>query len=154
MKVVSMFAVMMVIAGLCAGCGKADLSKQESAETPGASAGNGKPEVATQSEGHSTGSGHAHGADGSHSQGGEEVKFQTQCPVKGGRTRGDYFGDYETMRIFFCSPTCSQEFDKDPVTYIKQLKEAGVTIAKVQKEGVVFDLSPPSAHRDHSGHSH
>lgn len=76
--------------------------------------------------------GHQHGATCDHGKASGSPKFQTHCPVKGGRARRDCFADKDGLRVYLCSATCSQEFAKDPAKYIGTLKEQGVTVAKVQ----------------------
>ncbi|MBT3377183.1 MAG: hypothetical protein HN742_36220 [Lentisphaerae bacterium] len=84
--------------------------------------------------------GHQHGATCNH--GHEKAgrpKFQTHCPVTDGRARRDCFADKDGLRVFLCSPACSEEFAKDPAKYIGKLKEQGVTVAKVQTACPVTD---------------
>ena len=60
-KAVSMFTALVMIAGLCVGCGKADNSEPEAVEQPKAStAKSWEPETAKQPAGHDVNDGHDH----------------------------------------------------------------------------------------------
>jgi len=56
---------------------------------------------------------------------------QTNCPVMGGKIVKDHYADYKGQRVYFCCPSCDATFKQDPEKYIAQLKEKGVTLAKV-----------------------
>jgi len=60
-KAVSMFAALVMIAGLCVGCGKADKSEPKAVEKPKArNAKSWEPETAKQPEAHDVNDGHDH----------------------------------------------------------------------------------------------
>ena len=60
-KAMSMFAASVMIAGLCAGCGKADKSEPKAAEQPKTNnAKNWKPETAKQPKAHNVNDGQDH----------------------------------------------------------------------------------------------
>jgi YHS domain-containing protein len=55
---------------------------------------------------------------------------QTTCPVMGGLINKSLYADYQGNRIYFCCPPCLKKFKKDPDTYVKKMKEQGVTPAR------------------------
>ncbi len=59
------------------------------------------------------------------------AKAQEVCPVMGGKINKDIYTDYQGMRVYFCCPVCVDMFKKDPESYLKKMKEAGVTPEKV-----------------------
>jgi YHS domain-containing protein len=58
------------------------------------------------------------------------AKDQTTCPVLGGHINKNVYADYQGNRVYFCCPPCIKKFQKDPETYVKKMKEQGVTLAK------------------------
>ncbi len=56
---------------------------------------------------------------------------QTKCPVMGGKIKKSAYADHAGKRVYFCCPGCDRTFKKDPAKYIKKLKDAGVTVARV-----------------------
>ncbi len=52
------------------------------------------------------------------------------CPVMGGEPQPDVYVDYKGYRIFFCCAGCPEEFEKDPETYMKKLREEGAIPAE------------------------
>ncbi|MBT3382065.1 MAG: hypothetical protein HN742_42670 [Lentisphaerae bacterium] len=134
-RAMSVFTAAVTVAGLC-GCGKANKPDQKTASQPKVSeAKNWKPETAEQpkvSNATSTAPGTAEQPEPKNDAGGPP-KFQTGCPVDGGRPRRDLAADQEGLRVFLCSRTCLQEFGKNPGKYISKLREQGFTVAKIQK---------------------
>lgn len=57
---------------------------------------------------------------------------QTTCPVTGQDIDKTLFVDHDGKRIYVCCTNCLEPVKKDPAKYIKQLEDAGVTVAKVQ----------------------
>lgn len=56
--------------------------------------------------------------------------MQTVCPVMGGEINKEVFVDHEGSRIYFCCQACVDTFKKDPDTYLKKMKDAGVNAYK------------------------
>lgn len=48
---------------------------------------------------------------------------QTTCPVMGGPINKAYYTEYQGKRVYFCCPSCDEEFAKDPEKYIKDLPQ-------------------------------
>lgn len=63
------------------------------------------------------------------------AKDQTRCPVMGGLINKNIYADYQGSRVYFCCPPCQREFKKDPDSYVKKMKEQGVTLAKSPDSG-------------------
>ena len=61
-----------------------------------------------------------------------QPKPQTLCPVMGGAINKEIYTDYNGMRIYFCCGGCDGEFKADPEKYLKQMKDDGITIEKVE----------------------
>ncbi len=59
-----------------------------------------------------------------------QAASQTKCPVLGNPIDQKVFVDYNGQRIYFCCSGCIQEFNKDPVKYLKKMEAEGVTPAK------------------------
>jgi YHS domain-containing protein len=57
---------------------------------------------------------------------------QTQCPVMGGKINKEFYRDYKGERVYFCCGGCPEEFDKNPMKFIKKLKDQGVQLEAVQ----------------------
>lgn len=57
-------------------------------------------------------------------------KPQEICPAMGGPINRNVYVDYQGQRVYFCCPACIEVFKKDPETYLKKMKEAGVTPEK------------------------
>ena len=55
---------------------------------------------------------------------------QTKCPVLGGAINRDVYVDHQGQRIYFCCPSCIDEFKKDPDKYLKKMQEQGVVLDK------------------------
>ncbi|MFC1737344.1 hypothetical protein ACFL1X_14625, partial [Candidatus Hydrogenedentota bacterium] len=54
-------------------------------------------------------------------------KPQTTCPVMGGKIDKKHFADVRGKRIYVCCPGCIEKIKKDPVKYIKKIRENGET---------------------------
>lgn len=50
---------------------------------------------------------------------------QQTCPVIKGPIDEDIYVDYNDKRVYFCSESCREEFNRDPEKYLKRLKEMG-----------------------------
>lgn len=77
------------------------------------------------------------------------VKSQTLCPIMKSPISTENFADHDGKRIFFCCPGCDETFQKDPAKYIKEMEDAGITLAKTpgsalgdQVRSVVLTASP------------
>jgi YHS domain-containing protein len=55
---------------------------------------------------------------------------QTKCPVLGNKIDEKVFVDYQGKRIYFCCPSCVDDFNKDPEKYLKKMEAEGVAPAK------------------------
>ena len=42
--------------------------------------------------------------------------------------------DYQGQRIYFCCPSCKENFLKDPEKYFKKIQDEGVLLESVQKK--------------------
>ena len=60
------------------------------------------------------------------------ARFQTNCPVMGGKINKKYYVDYDGKRIYVCCPGCIGKIKADPEKYIK----------KLEADGVVLDATP------------
>jgi YHS domain-containing protein len=47
---------------------------------------------------------------------------QKTCPVMGGDIDPKVYTDYQGKRIYFCCPSCIDDFKKDPAKYLAKLK--------------------------------
>ena len=61
-----------------------------------------------------------------------ELKPQTICPVMGGKIDANVYVDYQGQRIYFCCPSCKEEFLKEPERYMKKLAEDKILLESVQ----------------------
>ncbi len=61
-----------------------------------------------------------------------EPKPQTLCPIMGGEINKEVFTDYNGMRIYFCCGGCDGTFMEDPEKYLKQMKDDGIELKKVE----------------------
>ena len=48
---------------------------------------------------------------------------QTVCPVTGMAINKNIWTDYKGKRVYFCSPDCKEEFEKNPEKYISKLPQ-------------------------------
>jgi Cu(I)/Ag(I) efflux system membrane fusion protein len=48
---------------------------------------------------------------------------QTLCPIMGGRIDKAVFMEYKGKKVYFCCPSCIEEFKKDPEKYVLQLPQ-------------------------------
>jgi hypothetical protein len=83
------------------------------------------------------------------SEGVTVAKLQSTCPVMGGKINKKQYADVKGKRIYVCCPGCIGKIKADPATYIK----------KLEKDGVVLDVTPKPVKRggkndDHKGHNH
>lgn len=60
-------------------------------------------------------------------------KYQTTCPVMGGKINKAVYADHEGKRVYFCCGGCIDEFKKDPAKYVKKIEDQGVMLEKVSK---------------------
>ncbi|MFC1569721.1 hypothetical protein ACFL4L_05765, partial [bacterium] len=56
--------------------------------------------------------------------------LQTVCPVMGEEINKDVYVDHEGSRVYLCCQACVDAFKKDPDTYLKKMKDAGVNLHK------------------------
>ena len=54
--------------------------------------------------------------------------MQTTCPVMGNPIDKSVFVDHDGKRIYVCCPPCTERFQQDPATYMKQLEDQGVVL--------------------------
>jgi YHS domain-containing protein len=47
---------------------------------------------------------------------------QKTCPVMGGPIDPKVYTDYQGKRVYFCCPSCIDDFKKDPAKYLAKLK--------------------------------
>jgi len=79
-------------------------------------------------------------------------KFQTNCPVMGGKIDPDLYVDHEGQRIYLCCKGCEAAVKKDPKAYIEKLEAEGVTVAKVQTLCPIMGTKiDPALYVDHDG---
>ncbi|MEN6308817.1 MAG: efflux RND transporter periplasmic adaptor subunit [Anaerohalosphaeraceae bacterium] len=52
---------------------------------------------------------------------------QTLCPVMGGAIDKSVFTEYKGKKVYFCCPSCIEEFNKDPEKYVPQLPQFKTT---------------------------
>jgi YHS domain-containing protein len=72
-----------------------------------------------------------------------EEKKQTKCPVMGGEINKSFYVDYQGKRIYFCCPSCKEDFLSDPEKYMKKLKDEGIVLEDAPKPEQSFLLSHP-----------
>jgi YHS domain-containing protein len=48
---------------------------------------------------------------------------QTTCPVMGGQINKNIFVEYKGKKVYFCCPSCLEEFNKNPEKYIAKLPQ-------------------------------
>ncbi|WP_029897630.1 YHS domain-containing protein [Desulfohalovibrio reitneri] len=53
---------------------------------------------------------------------------QEKCPIMGYQPNEKLYTDYKGKRIYFCCPSCPEQFKKDPEKYMQKLKEQGVEL--------------------------
>ena len=53
---------------------------------------------------------------------------QKLCPIMGFEITNELFTDYKSKRIYFCCPSCPQDFKKTPDKFMEQLREQGVIL--------------------------
>ncbi len=63
-----------------------------------------------------------------------ELKPQANCPVMGGKIDKDVYLDYQGQRVYFCCPSCKENFLKDPEKYFEKIEKDGVLLESVQKK--------------------
>lgn len=63
-----------------------------------------------------------------------KIKYQTLCPVMGGKINKKLFVDFKGKRIYVCCPGCLETLKKNPEKYIKKLEKEGVTLETVKVE--------------------
>lgn len=51
------------------------------------------------------------------------VTEQTTCPVMGGAINTSIFTEYKGKKVYFCCPSCKDEFEKDPEKYVSKLPQ-------------------------------
>jgi len=51
------------------------------------------------------------------------VTEQTTCPVMGGSINTNIFKEYKGKKVYFCCPSCKDEFEKDPEKYVSKLPQ-------------------------------
>ncbi len=69
---------------------------------------------------------------------------QPLCPVSGKDVEREIHADYGDSRVYFCSDTCREEFERDPDPYIHELS----------KDGVTLEPAPTAAGSDGHNHAH
>jgi YHS domain-containing protein len=65
-----------------------------------------------------------------------KVKYQTVCPVMGGKINKKLFVDFKGKRIYVCCPGCIKALKKNPEKYIKKLEKEGITLEKIKPKDV------------------
>ena len=70
-------------------------------------------------------------------------KPQTLCPVMGKPIVMNVFTDHEGKRIYFCCPPCIDKFKADPDTFLKKLRDDGVTLQKTPT-AIASPVAPPT----------
>jgi YHS domain-containing protein len=53
----------------------------------------------------------------------EETIEQKTCPIMGNPINKDVFVEYEGKKVYFCCPSCKEDFEKDPEKYISKLPQ-------------------------------
>lgn len=59
---------------------------------------------------------------------------QTKCPVMNYGINKKLYADYNGKRVYFCCPSCPDEFKKDPEAYIKKMEEQGIELEKTPQQ--------------------
>ena len=52
----------------------------------------------------------------------------------GGKIDKDVYVDYQGQRVYFCCPSCKENFLKDPDKYFEKIEKDGVLLESVQKK--------------------
>lgn len=53
----------------------------------------------------------------------EEEIVQKTCPVMDGPINKEIFVEYQGKKVYFCCPSCKDEFQKNPETYLSKLPQ-------------------------------
>jgi YHS domain-containing protein len=53
----------------------------------------------------------------------DETIEQKTCPVMGNPINKDVFVEYNGKKVYFCCPSCKEDFEKDPEKYISKLPQ-------------------------------
>jgi hypothetical protein len=61
-----------------------------------------------------------------------EVKYQSKCPVMGGKISKKLYFDYKEKRIFVCCKGCIALLKKNPDKYIMQMEKKGIVLERVK----------------------
>ena len=69
-----------------------------------------------------------HGGHGT----GTETKWQTTCPVMGGKIDQKLYVDANGKRIYVCCAGCIDTVKKNPAKIISKIEDQGVTLARLQ----------------------
>ena len=48
---------------------------------------------------------------------------QTICPVMEGAINKDIFTEYKGKKVYFCCPSCKEQFEKEPEKYLEKLPQ-------------------------------
>jgi hypothetical protein len=61
-----------------------------------------------------------------------KVKYQSKCPVMGGKISKKLYFDYKEKRIFVCCKGCIALLKKNPDKYIMQMEKKGIVLERVK----------------------
>lgn len=78
-------------------------------------------------------------------------KPQATCPVMGTEIDRTIYVDHDGWRVYMCCEHCVKEFQSDPNTYMKKLKEEGVTLEKTPVEEGKAPPRRPQGRQHHRG---
>lgn len=59
---------------------------------------------------------------------------QTKCPIMNYGINKKLYADHNGKRVYFCCPSCPEEFKKDPDKYIKKLEDQGIELEKTPQQ--------------------
>ena len=80
------------------------------------------------------------------------ITLQTTCPAMGGAINKNLYVDHDGKRVYICCKGCEAPLKKDPAKYIKQLEDAGVTVATLQTTcPVLGGAMDKTLYVDHAG---
>jgi YHS domain-containing protein len=65
----------------------------------------------------------------------EETPANTVCPVEGGPVDPSVHVEYKGKRVYFCCPSCKEDFSKNPEKYLVRLPQFGGAPGKALAEG-------------------
>jgi YHS domain-containing protein len=61
------------------------------------------------------------------------TKPQTLCPISGKEINKNFASEHKGRKVYFCSPGCQKEFEKNPEIHMKKMMDQGIEPEKIVK---------------------